>query len=489
MPVAAPDLHLSSPVVGTSFGHSNNKVLARNDGYASVAKNLCASPQLTKGGALQAWRCVLQKSEDLLEILVVDDQMDNLLVMQELLEELGRTVHCADTGSKALACMASGNVGLVLMDVQMPGMDGFEVARRMRDDLGKRFTPIIFISGVRQTEDVLEQGYSVGAMDFITKPVQPTMLMHKVRVLLEHDQYRRDLLQATQQLERERSFNASILNNTAEGILVVGSDGRIRFANPAIGRMLGCKEGALQGTPLLNWIDTPRDNDWETSVWLSHFKRGESLRLHDANLRDRDGLAIPVALSCSPLAKGQDGMTLLALDMSAMRELHDQLEVMTITDALTGLLNRRGFIQALEAAISRNQRAGRLSALLYLDLDGFKQINDQFGHDRGDEALCWVSSQLRSSLRPYDRLARIGGDEFTAIIEGINGPEDAAAVAEKLIAQVSSDRSRFNLGASIGIAYLPTNGNTVEGIMYAADAAMYEAKRCGKGQYRLAPKQ
>lgn len=425
--------------------------------------------------------------DEALEILVVDDQEENLEEMQELLEELDRTVRCVDSGAKALACMASGKIGLVLMDVQMPGMSGFEVARRMREDPSTRFTPIIFISGMRQTDEVLDHGYSAGAVDFMTKPVQPTMLVHKARVLLEHDRYRRGLLQTSRQLERERAFNASILDNTAEGIMVVGSDGLIQFANPAITHMLGCQDDELRGTPLLDWIETPHDEDWQTSVWLDHFQRGERLRLHDANLRNREGQSIPVALSCSPLSQGQDAMTLLALDMSAVRELHHQLEVMTITDALTGLLNRRGFVQALQAAISRNQRTGKMSALLYLDLDGFKQINDQFGHDRGDDALRWVSQQLQGCLRPYDRLARIGGDEFTVIIEGVNGPEDAAAVAEKLITQVSADQTRFRLGASIGIACLPESGSTIEDLMRAADSAMYDAKRRGKGQFRFAP--
>ncbi len=176
-------------------------------------------------------------------------------------------------------------------------------------------------------------------------------------------------------------------------------------------------------------------------------------------------------------------MTIVVLDMSAARELYRKLEDMTITDALTGLLNRRGFTQALEAAISRNQRTGSLSALLFLDLDGFKQINDKFGHDRGDEALRWVSDQLQGCLRPYDRLARIGGDEFTVIIEGVQSRNDVAAVAAKLVQQVAADQDRFPLGASIGIACLPESGSSVEDIMRAADSAMYEAKHRGKGQY------
>ncbi|UCJ16563.1 diguanylate cyclase [Pseudomonas sp. MM211] len=437
--------------------------------------------------AVVAMEVGVQDQDETLVILVVDDRWDNLEDMQELLDEIGRPVHCVDSGAKALAYMAQGHVGLVLLDVQMPRMDGFEVARRMRDDPRTRFTPIIFISGMIQTDDVLSQGYGAGAVDFISKPVQPVILLHKVRALLEHEQYRSGLLRLSQQLERERAFNASILENTAEGIMVVGDDGRIRFANPAITRMLGCTSDELTASELLTWIDTPREERWQASSFYGHWQRRENLRLHDANLRTRDGRSVPVALSCSPLPDDQNAMILLALDMSVVRDLHHQLESLAITDALTGLLNRRGFLQELQAAISRNERTGQSAALLYLDLDGFKHINDTLGHERGDQVLRWVSVQLKTCLRPYDHLARIGGDEFTVIIDSLGGPTDAASVAEKLIEQVSSEQSfqgeLFRLGVSIGIALLPADGKTIEEVMRAADTAMYAAKRGGRRQF------
>lgn len=429
----------------------------------------------------------VQDQDKTLGILVVDDRWDNLEDMQELLEDIGRPVHCLDSGAKALEFLAQGQVGLVLLDVQMPRMDGFEVARRMRDDPRTRFTPIIFISGMIQTDDVLSQGYGAGAVDFISKPVQPAILLHKVRALLEREQYRSGLLRLSQQLERERAFNASILDNTAEGIMVVGDDGRVRFANPAIARMLGCQDAELAGSELLTWIDTPREERWQASSFYQHWLRRENLRLHDANLRTRDGQRVPVALSCSPLPDEQNAMILLALDMSVVRDLHQQLESLAITDALTGLLNRRGFLQELQAAISRNERTGQKAALLYLDLDGFKHINDTLGHEMGDQVLRWVSVQLKTCLRPYDHLARIGGDEFTVIIDSLGSPADAASVAEKLIEQVSSEQrfqgESFSLGVSIGIALLPADGNTIEEVLRAADTAMYAAKRGGRRQF------
>lgn len=429
----------------------------------------------------------MQDQDETLGILVVDDRKENLEDMQELLEEVGRPVHCVDSGAKALEFLVQGQVGLVLLDVQMPRMDGFEVARRMRAEPRTRFTPIIFISGMAQTEAVLSQGYGAGAVDFIAKPVEPAILLHKVRVLLEHEQYRSGLLRLSQQLERERAFNASILENTAEGIMVVGDDGRIRFANPAITRMLGCQGDELSGSELLKWIDTPREDCWQGSSFHQHWQRRQNLRLHDANLRARDGRSVPVALSCSLLPDDQSAMILLAVDMSVVRDLHHQLESLAITDALTGLLNRRGFLQELQAAISRNERTGQSAALLYLDLDGFKHINDTLGHEMGDQVLRWVSVQLKTCLRPYDHLARIGGDEFTVIIDSLGSPDDAASVAHKLIEQVSGEQgfegALFSLGVSIGIALLPADGKIVEDVLRAADTAMYAAKRGGRRQF------
>ncbi|SHL00788.1 GGDEF domain-containing response regulator [Phytopseudomonas punonensis] len=432
---------------------------------------------------------MLLDREEPLEILVVDDRQDNLDDMQELLEAIEQPVHCVDSGAEALEYLAQGHVGLVLLDVQMPRMDGFEVARRMRADPHTRFTPIIFVSGMAQTDEILGQGYGAGAMDFIAKPVQPAMLLHKVRALLEHEQYRRDLRRMSLQLERERAFNASILDNTAEGILVVGDDGRIRFANPAITRMLGCQEGELTGSELLSWVDVPGHLQWQESSFYEHWRRREHLRLHDANLHTRGGGVVPVALSCSPLPDDAHGMILLALDMSRVRDLHHQLEALAITDALTGLLNRRGFLQELQASISRHQRTGQKAALLYLDLDGFKHINDTLGHERGDQVLRQVSVQLKACLRPYDRLARIGGDEFTVILDSLSDPAEAASVAQKLIQQVVSEGAgeggQPGLGVSIGIACLPTDGSSVEDLLRAADTAMYAAKRGGRRQYRF----
>ncbi|MDD2162620.1 EAL domain-containing protein [Pseudomonas sp. MIL19] len=423
-------------------------------------------------------------------LLVVDDRPENLEAMQALLEDGDWELRCVDSGEAALQCLLEEDVGLVLLDVQMPFMDGFEVARLMRGNPRTRYTPIIFVSAIAQTQDSVLKGYATGAVDFMLKPFDSSVLRHKIHALLEHERNRSELLQLTQQLDTARAFNASVLDNAAEGIMVVREDGRISFANPAMARMLEGTVSDLEGSEMLSYLLAPQVTcEWRMSEFYRRWRRGEVYRQHDANLRTLRGGEVPVALSCSPLPRLQRAMVIMALDMSVERHLHQQLESQAITDSLTGLLNRRGFYQALESALSRIERSGQRMAVLYLDLDGFKRINDSLGHDVGDSLLKRVGEQLKLSLRSYDCLARIGGDEFTALLDSLDHPEDAARIAEKLIEQVSVrhtlDGVDVTLGASVGIACFPECGQSVETLLRAADMAMYEAKRAGRQQYRF----
>jgi len=418
-------------------------------------------------------------------LLVVDDRQENLVAMEALLEDGDWHVRTVDSGEAALRCMMEEDVGLVLLDVQMPQMDGFEVARLMRGSPHTRYTPIIFLSAIAHTEDSVLQGYAIGAVDFILKPFDPKVLKHKIGALLEQERHRHQLQLLTQQLDSERTFNASVLHNASEGILVIDQDGIIRFANPAMAQMLHGEVADLQGSRLLSYLHAPEvASDWQQTEFYRHWRAGQTYRMHDAVLATLSGGYLPVALSCSPLPQYQNSMVLIALDMSVVRNLHAQLESQAVTDALTGLHNRRGFNQALENALSRIDRSGKRMAVLYLDLDGFKRINDSLGHAAGDQVLRKVAEQLKTCLRPYDVLARMGGDEFTALLDSLDHPEDAARVAEKLIELVSVrhkvDGIEFTLGASVGIACYPECGQTVDGLLRAADMAIDEAKRAGR---------
>lgn len=433
----------------------------------------CAQPQPGEGSSV---------------LLIVDDYPENLISMRALLQRQDWHVMTAASGFEALNLLLEHDVDLVLLDVQMPGMDGFEVARLMRGSQRTRLTPIIFLTANEQSQDAVIKGYASGAVDYLFKPFDPQILKPKVQALLEHQRNRRALQRLSHDLEVARAFNASVLDNAAEGILVLCEDGLIRFANPAISRLLNAPVKELEGKEFLDYLQKPHIPLWADSELLAGYKRGETLRLHDALLRTAPGQQVPVALSCAPLPAEQHAMVVTVLDMSVVRHLHQQLEFQAVTDPLTGLLNRRGFYQTVENLLLRGERSDSSWVLLYLDLDGFKRVNDSLGHDAGDRVLRWVSEQLKACLRPFDILARMGGDEFTALLD-LEFPEQAAKIAEKLIERVSVCQQieglDIALGASIGIATYPDCGSNLDGLLRASDIAMYEAKRAGRQQYRF----
>lgn len=421
-------------------------------------------------------------------LLVVDDYPENLISMRALLARQDWQVLTASSGTEALSALLEHDVDLVLLDVQMPGMDGFEVARLMRGSQRTRLTPIIFLTANEQSQAAVLKGYASGAVDYLFKPFDPQILKPKVQALLEQQRNRRSLQRLSHDLEAARAFNASVLENAAEGILVVAEDGLIRYANPAISNLLDVPFEHLPGAGLLDFVQSPGAGAWQGSLFHQAYQERNTLRIHDAVLRTAGGHPIPVALSCAPLPGEQRAMVVTVLDMSVVRNLHQQLEYQAITDPLTGLLNRRGFYQAAESALLRNERADRPQALLFLDLDGFKRINDSLGHEVGDRVLHWVAEQLKDCLGSCAILARMGGDEFTALLDSLEYPEQAARCAEKLIERMSIyreiDGSEVTLGVSIGIATYPECGASLDGLLRAADAAMYAAKQSGRQQYR-----
>lgn len=420
-------------------------------------------------------------------LLVVDDYPENLVSLCAVLQCEDWRVITAASGLQALELLLVHDVDLVLLDVRMPGMDGFEVARLMRGSQRTSMTPIIFLTADAQSSDAVLKGYASGAIDYLFKPFDPHILRPKVQALLEHQRNRRALQRLSHDLEAARAFNASVLDNAAEGILVVGEGSVIEYANPAISRLLNATMAELQGESFLSFLQKPHVPAWLGFSMYEAYRKGETWRLHDAILRTSRGQQVPVALSCAPLPAEQKAMVVTVLDMSEVRHLHQQLEFQAVTDPLTGLLNRRGFHQTVENMLLRSERTEQSLVLLYLDLDGFKRVNDTLGHDAGDRVLRWVSEQMQACLRSYDVLGRMGGDEFTALLE-LEFPEQAAKIAEKLIERVSVcqqvDGLEVMLGASIGIATFPDCGSDLNGLLRAADIAMYEAKRAGRQQYR-----
>lgn len=293
-----------------------------------------------------------------------------------------------------------------------------------------------------------------------------------------------------QRNQAELVLAASVFDNSREGVLITDREQRILRANTAFCRLTGYSEAEVVGqTPKL-LQSGHQSPDFYAGLW-------ESLNLHgqwqgEVVDRRKDGSTVPILLSVS-VVKGIDGSVLhyvaVHTDISRIKESEAQLEYQARHDHLTGLANRLMLHLRLEHALLRARRDNTQLALLLIDLDRFKDVNDSFGHLMGDALLCHVAERLTQRVRNADTVSRLGGDEFTVLLENISDSAEAARVAEDLISLLSEPFRLPNgmevvVGATVGIALYPDHGEHEDALLQGADAALYQAKAEGRGRYR-----
>ena len=292
--------------------------------------------------------------------------------------------------------------------------------------------------------------------------------------------------------QRERELNVAMRNQQAvfdaagEGIVFV-RNGRIEGPNRALARMLGLTREALVGQPVEEILATR--TDWET---IDQATRAASIRgeaaIHEVMLRAHDGRSVWCQLTSRRI--GDFANVLVLTDITSLKRREELAWHQANHDELTGLPNRRQLGEHARRLLSVAMQKRRLAAVLVLDLDGFKEINDLFGHSYGDSLLKRVALRLSGVLRDYDLVARTGGDEFVVLLPEIEQPSIAMVLAEKLIAAASENVENLGrslrLHASVGVALFPSDGHDFETLLAAADDAMYAAKAGGKNRYQLA---
>jgi diguanylate cyclase (GGDEF)-like protein/PAS domain S-box-containing protein len=292
---------------------------------------------------------------------------------------------------------------------------------------------------------------------------------------------------------RERELNVAMRNQQAifdaagEGIAFVRR-GRIDSANGALARMLGVTREGLLGQPIGEIL--ANHADWET---IEHATSAAGIRgdaaIHEVMLRATDERIVWCQLTSREAGDGASRILVLT-DITSLKRREEYAWHQANHDELTGLPNRRLLVEHARRLLSVALRQRRQAALMVVDLDGFKDINDLFGHSYGDALLRRVAQRLSGVLRDYDVVARTGGDEFVVLLPEIEQPSIAVVVAEKLIAAASESLEAagrsIRMHASVGIALFPGDGHDFEGLMAAADEAMYAAKAAGKNRYQLA---
>ncbi|WP_317203943.1 diguanylate cyclase [Janthinobacterium sp.] len=419
-------------------------------------------------------------------ILNVDDAPANLELLRKLMTEQGYQTFVATGGERALAIARRVHPDLILLDVVMPGMDGFDTCRSLKRDPLTAPIPVIFMSAKTETEDVVA-GFDIGAADYISKPLRMAEVCARVRVQL---QLRSNSAGQQEQAERLRS----VVDNMAEGLLIIEADGRIQFTNPACDRYLGYPANELAGRPIGELL-TPLVAQEYLDYFALYAANPDTAHKHgtrEVTLRHRSGATLSMDLTLTPMYLRQPLYIGLLHDITHHKQSEDALQRAAYIDPLTQIANRRHFDNFLEKEWQRAVRSGAPLSLVVLDVDHFKLYNDSLGHPAGDQCLHTVAQALAAhACRSTDLAARYGGEEFVLLF----AETDAAAallLAETLRQHVEmlclphprSPTSAW-ITVSVGVATIhPHQLDDSEALFVAADRAMYAAKEGGRNQVR-----
>ncbi|TAN83936.1 MAG: diguanylate cyclase, partial [Gallionella sp.] len=284
----------------------------------------------------------------------------------------------------------------------------------------------------------------------------------------------------------------AVIHNVQEGIILIDPDGIIENANPATSRIFGYTLDELIGHHIEMLMPKTGETKYEPCTWEEMINGENSVVGHcrEVVAIHSDGRQFPLEINVAGMElEGLKHFVGIVRDITERKIAEGKLTQMALYDHLTGLPNRTNFFDRLEFSLSHARRNQSVLALLFIDLDGFKKINDTLGHAMGDRLLKEVAQRLRANTRGSDTVARMGGDEFTVILNNLQDIEDATCIAEKLIKAMNQpidlDGNTYNIGASIGIAAYPDHAGNMDELINAADSAMYQAKANGKNKYEI----
>jgi len=314
-----------------------------------------------------------------------------------------------------------------------------------------------------------------GAYDFI-ESARIDHLPVAVRRALEEKKLRAELVQAEKTRERAEARYRALVDNPTYGICRVDAEGKFGYANSAFLGMLGytSREEFLETDFARDVIRDPAVRD----RWNACLREGGEIAGFEMQCRRKDGATVKVRLSGRGVSTGSgafDGYEMIVGEVTEQQALAERLRGQADNDSLTGLANDRRLFEVLHTEISRSKRTGREFALILLDVDQFRKMNDQFGHLVGDRALGRLTNILRSCSRSIDTAARQGGDEFALVLPE-TGAADAEVVAQRISELLRKDVEEPTLSVSVGVAAYPRDAESVGPLLYAADAALYARK-------------
>jgi diguanylate cyclase (GGDEF)-like protein/PAS domain S-box-containing protein len=420
-------------------------------------------------------------------ILYIEDDPALSRLLQKGLERHGYQVDLASDGRAGLECALSGSYEVVLVDYNLPFLGGIEVVCELaaRPD----GPPVIMVTG-DGSEDVAVEALKRGAADYIVKDASMKYLALLPTVIdraLTQQQIRRERADMEQQKREGDERYRKLVEMSPEGI-ALHLDGTVYFINPSGARILGAPgPEQVLGRSMFDIVHPDlHDVVRERMRFLS--ETGMQTSWIEERFVRFDGSVIDVEVSAASfLWQGKQMTQLIFHDITERKQVEGRLQRLALYDSLTGLPNRTLFFDRIDQLLALAKRNSYVLALLFLDLDGFKQVNDTFGHDVGDELLRQVADRLANAMRKSDTIARMGGDEFIGLCGRIAEAEDAAVVAKKIIEQLlkpyTSGENTCTIGVSIGISIYPDDGGDSDTLLKKADMAMYRVKQGKHGGY------
>lgn len=429
-------------------------------------------------------------------ILVVDDEPRLLASLASLLRTRQYQVTEASSGRRACQLIERHTFDLLLVDLRMPEVDGFDVMAhlaRHQPDCG-----IIVISGESAFTSV-SRALRRGALDYIRKPFDPDELLATVENVVGKQTLLRSHERIQMRLQKSEALHRYIVNSSPDIVFMLDGEGRFCFVNNKIETMLGYHPEELRGKHFRDILDD-RDVARGSYALKAPNISADNPRTLEVRLKTRGSrranrhfeiTAFPIDPETWPHNEDQGEACYYgtARDVTERKEAEAFINFQAYHDLLTRLPNRALFKDRLDLAVTQARRENQKLAVMFLDLDRFKVINDTLGHAMGDRLLQAVTQRLERCLRKGDTLSRFGGDEFTLLLPSIHSHEDARQIARKLIAAL---RSPFQLGehevfvgVSIGISIFPDAGADMDQLIQNADIAMYHVKAKGKDGYRF----
>jgi len=436
-------------------------------------------------------------------VLIVDDVASQRNVLEHILSALDICIFQASSGKDALSKVLKNDFAVILMDIEMPGMKGYEVVSLIHSNQKFKHIPIVMVTSNDNNSEALHKSYEAGAVDFVTKPVNDTILTHKIAQFIALDQHRRIAEDSTARLN-------ILLNSVSEGILGIDLDGEITFANPKASELLAIDTENIS-SKLQDFLVLPKQKttdpqhfrdanreliDLLSSSFYNATRLGRTSLKGSGNWQSLRGSKFHSDYSCDVTKdpNGEiNGAVLTFKDTTQEKQTEEKLLHLANFDYLTNISNRAYFHDALKKSMARVKRSNTTLGVMFLDIDHFKFINDQYGHDIGDLLLQTISQKLSDILREDDLISRMGGDEFAIMLQDIPTKMNVVKVAQKILNAVSEplelNSIKIEISTSIGIAFYDSYSMSMDDLLKAADTAMYAAKSEGRNNFQFFAKE